>query len=50
MDNVHCIGVGELTEEQICFLVGCWIGDKWYAPWGVVSIATATGSPRGYKQ
>jgi len=22
MDNVHCIGVGELTEEQIHFLVG----------------------------
>jgi len=28
MDNVYCIGVGELTEEQMRFLVGCWIGNK----------------------
>ena len=27
MDNVHCIGVGELTEEQIHFLVGSGAND-----------------------
>ena len=27
MDNVHCIGVGELTEEQIHFLVGSGTND-----------------------
>ena len=27
MDNVHCIGVGELTEERICFLVGSGAND-----------------------